>query len=147
MGIEINLMKNYPKSQRDTTQRLETKTIEDRNIARKFGKFFFDGERNTGYGGFSYNSRFWKPVIPTFKEYYNLDKNSKILQELKSTKMNKIAQTFSKMKANSAANVLSDMDAKDAASILQSLKPKVVGKILSKMDPKKASELTLLLAK
>ncbi|ADN10011.1 MotE family protein [Sulfurimonas autotrophica] len=76
-----------------------------------------------------------------------VEKNSKILKELQSTKMSKISQTFAKMKAGAAANVLSDMDSKEAGSILQSLKPKVVGKILTKMDPKKASELTQLLAK
>ena len=76
-----------------------------------------------------------------------LEKNKKILEELKSTKMSKISQTFAKMKAGAAANVLSSMDAKEAASILQSLKPKVVGKILTKMEPKKASDLTQLLAK
>ena len=76
-----------------------------------------------------------------------LEKNRKILEELKSIKMSKISQTFAKMKAGAAANVLSSMDAKEAASILQSLKPKVVGKILTKMEPKKASDLTQLLAK
>jgi len=79
MGIEIDLMENYPKSKRDLTKRLEEKTPEDRALARKFGKEFFDGDRSHGYGGFSYNSRFWEPVVPTFKEYYNLDENSKIL--------------------------------------------------------------------
>ncbi|MGB5793486.1 class I SAM-dependent methyltransferase [Poseidonibacter sp.] len=79
MGQEIDLMKNYPKSKRDLTKRLEEKTAEDRALAREFGEAFFDGERSHGYGGFSYSSRFWEPVIPTFKEYYNLDENSKIL--------------------------------------------------------------------
>ncbi len=79
MGIEIDLMTNYPKTKRDLSKRIEEKTKEDRELARKFGKEFFDGERSHGYGGFGYNSRFWTPVIPTFKEYYNLDENSKIL--------------------------------------------------------------------
>ncbi|MGA1933316.1 class I SAM-dependent methyltransferase [Arcobacter sp. YIC-464] len=79
MGKEIDLMENYPKSKRDLTKRLEEKTPQDRQLARKFGKEFFDGDRSHGYGGFSYNSRFWEPVVPTFKEYYNLDENSKIL--------------------------------------------------------------------
>lgn len=79
MGIEINLMKNYPTTTRDYSQRLQEKTPEDRAIARKFGKDFFDGERKFGYGGFNYNPRFWEPVIPIFKEYYKLDQNSKIL--------------------------------------------------------------------
>lgn len=76
-----------------------------------------------------------------------LQRNEKVLKEIKNLKMDKIAQTFSKMKAGSAANILSDMDAQEAASILSSLKPKTVGKILTKMDAQKASALTLLLAK
>jgi len=76
-----------------------------------------------------------------------LDKNKKILKDLKNIKMNKIAQTFAKMKAASAANVLSQMQASEAILILSSLKPKTIGKILTKMDSKKASELTLLLVK
>jgi len=79
MGKEIDLMNNYPKTQRDLSKRVEEKTLEDRTIARKFGKEFFDGERSHGYGGFTYNSRFWEPVIPTFAKYYNLNKDSKIL--------------------------------------------------------------------
>ncbi len=79
MGNEINLMINYPRTKRDISQRLESKTEDDRTIARKFGKEFFDGNRKTGYGGFHYNSRFWEPVIPTFQKYYNLTSQSSIL--------------------------------------------------------------------
>lgn len=79
MGQEINLLANYPKTKRDLKTRLKEKTEEDRIIARKFDKEFFDGDRKTGYGGFEYNPKYWENVIPTFKEYYNLDKNSKIL--------------------------------------------------------------------
>ena len=68
MGKEIDLLINYPKTKRDPLKRAQEKTEEDREIARKFGKEFFDGERKHGYGGFSYNPRFWEPVIPTFKK-------------------------------------------------------------------------------
>ncbi|NGX53930.1 MAG: 23S rRNA (guanine(745)-N(1))-methyltransferase [Chlamydiae bacterium] len=79
MNQEINLLENYPKSKRDVKGRGMTKTEEDRAIARRFGKEFFDGERSTGYGGFSYQSRFWQPVVPTFQKYCNLSAQSKIL--------------------------------------------------------------------
>ena len=79
MGIEIDLLKNYPKSKRDPKARAAEKTDEDRAIARQFGKEFFDGERKHGYGGFNYNSRFWKPVIPDFINHFNLTKNSSVL--------------------------------------------------------------------
>ncbi|MBU1659468.1 class I SAM-dependent methyltransferase [bacterium] len=79
MGKEINLMQNYPKTKRDLSKRLEEKTEQDKALARQFSKEFFDGERSHGYGGFYYSPKFWEDVIPTFKEYYKLDKSSKIL--------------------------------------------------------------------
>lgn len=79
MGAEIDLMVNYPKPKRDLQARLAGKTEEDRAIARKFGKEFFDGDRNQGYGGFSYSARFWQPVVPTFGGYYNLGAGSRLL--------------------------------------------------------------------
>ena len=79
MGQEIDLMRRYPRTKRDTKQRGSEKTEADRELARKFEKDFFDGDRRNGYGGFSYNSRFWQPVVPDFQDYYNLDKDCKVL--------------------------------------------------------------------
>lgn len=79
MGKEIDLLAKYPKTKRDLTKRLESKSEEVRSVARKFGKEFFDGERKFGYGGFSYNSKYWSEVVKDFSEYYNLDDGSKIL--------------------------------------------------------------------
>lgn len=79
MGKEIDLLKNYPKSKRNVDQRGAEKTEEDRAIARRFGKEFFDGDRKHGYGGFSYHPRFWQPVIPTFQEHFELTGDSSLL--------------------------------------------------------------------
>ena len=79
MGKEIDLMVNYPKTKRDVNARGLEKSEADRAIARKFGKEFFDGTRDTGYGGFGYHSRFWQPVIPTFQQHFGLSSASKIL--------------------------------------------------------------------
>jgi len=79
MGQEINLMKNYPRTKRDIKQRGTEKTNKDRELARKFEKDFFDGDRRNGYGGFNYNPRFWQPVVPEFQSYYNLSNMSSIL--------------------------------------------------------------------
>ena len=75
LGTEIDLLKNYPKTKRNLDERANTKTEEDREIARKFDKNFFDGDRRHGYGGFTYQSRFWKPCMPTFIDYWNLNYN------------------------------------------------------------------------
>ncbi len=79
MGKEIDLLINYPKTKRDVKERGASKTEEDRKIARQFGREFFDGDRRHGYGGYSYNPRFWQPVVPTFKEYYGLGAGSSVL--------------------------------------------------------------------
>ena len=79
MGQEINLLSNYPKTNRDIQLRLETKSESDRIIAREFGKDFFDGSRNHGYGGFSYDPRFWEPVIPEFQKHWSLSSLSSVL--------------------------------------------------------------------
>ena len=79
LGKEIDLLKNYPKSKRDLTQRLEQKDEKVRAIARQFGKEFFDGDRKHGYGGFHYMARFWQPVVPDFQQHFHLDANSSIL--------------------------------------------------------------------
>jgi len=79
MGQEIDLLVNYPKAKRNVEARGQEKTAEDRAIARKFGEEFFDGDRKNGYGGFSYNSRFWPPVVPTIKDYFSLNSDSSLL--------------------------------------------------------------------
>ena len=76
MGKEIDLLAKYPKTKRDLTKRLESKSDEVRSVARKFGKEFFDGDRKFGYGGFSYNSKYWSEVVKDFSDYYNLGNGS-----------------------------------------------------------------------
>jgi SAM-dependent methyltransferase len=79
MGIEIDLLENYPKTKRDVKGRGAEKTEADRAIARKFDKDFFDGDRKHGYGGFNYFPRFWQPVIPTFRKHFGLSSESSLL--------------------------------------------------------------------
>ena len=49
------------------------------SIARKFDRRFFDESRDTGYGGFYYNKRFWSKVVKDFKKYYKLKNNMSVL--------------------------------------------------------------------
>jgi len=76
---EIDLLKKYPKTKRDLTKRGDEKNEDDRKIARRFDKEFFDGDRKNGYGGYYYNPRFWKDVVKDFIEFYNLTNNNRIL--------------------------------------------------------------------
>jgi SAM-dependent methyltransferase len=79
MGKEIDLLINYPKPKRNLDKRSSEKSKDDVSIARNFGKEFFDGDRKHGYGGFKYDPKFWQPVIPTFKKYWNLTSENSIL--------------------------------------------------------------------
>jgi len=79
MGMEIDLLENYPRAQRNVKERGQSKTEADRALARKFGKEFFDGDRKNGYGGFNYNPRFWQPTVPTFQKHFGLSKDSSVL--------------------------------------------------------------------
>jgi SAM-dependent methyltransferase len=79
LGAEIDLLVDYPRAKRNVQERGESKTEEDRAIARKFGKEFFDGERRHGYGGYKYNARFWQPVAPAFRDHFRLGAGSSVL--------------------------------------------------------------------
>jgi len=79
MRQEVDLLANYPKTKRDVKGRGATKTEAHRAIARQFGRDFFDGDREVGYGGFNYSPRFWQPVIPTFREHFGLNSSSSLL--------------------------------------------------------------------
>lgn len=76
---EIDLLANYPKTKRNLDERANQKTEDDRRIGRQFGKDYFDGDRRHGYGGFSYQPRFWQPVVPAFRERYGLKVGSRVL--------------------------------------------------------------------
>ena len=76
---EINLLKKYPKTKRDLSKRGNAKPEEDRIIARRFDKEFFDGDRKNGYGGYYYNSKFWTEVVKDLNNFYKLKSGSKIL--------------------------------------------------------------------
>ena len=76
---EINLLKFYPSSKRPIEERGSSIREEDRAIARKFDVEYFDGDRLTGYGGYSYHPRFWTDTVKYIIEFYKLDNFSRIL--------------------------------------------------------------------
>lgn len=79
MGQEIDLLAKYPKATRNLTARLEAKTEEARAIGRQFAYDYFDGDRKHGYGGFTYQERFWKPVVPDLILHFKLSNESRVL--------------------------------------------------------------------
>jgi len=74
---EVNLMDFYPRAKRDLDHRVAVGE-EDRRIAKQFGREFFDGTRDQGYGGYRYDGR-WVPVVERMKDYYGLADDAGIL--------------------------------------------------------------------
>ncbi|MBI2364769.1 MAG: class I SAM-dependent methyltransferase [Deltaproteobacteria bacterium] len=72
---EIDLLDALPKIERKG--RGEPVTPADREIACHFGREYFDGPRNQGYGGYVYDGR-WKPVARRLMDYYQLDASSSV---------------------------------------------------------------------
>jgi len=76
----INLMANYPRTNRDAfVARSRKLTKEEIATSKKFGKEYFDGDRNLGLGGYYYDPKFFRPVVKDMVSYYGLNSKSKIL--------------------------------------------------------------------
>ena len=54
------------------------RTIKNKYLAWKLDKDYYDGNRNNGYGGFSYDGR-WLKLLPKIIKKYKLNNNSRIL--------------------------------------------------------------------
>ena len=74
---ELNLLNSFPKIKRDVKARTTNK-LENRKLALKFDKEYFDGTREQGYGGYKYDGR-WIEVSQKLQNIFNLKDNSKIL--------------------------------------------------------------------
>src|SRR3981081_2748322 len=74
---EINLLAKYPKSKRNLTAR-KSAQAESRLIARQFGREYFDGTREQGYGGYRYDGR-WVPIARDMAKHFNLKSRDRVL--------------------------------------------------------------------
>jgi len=74
---KINLFeKSHPKIKRKIEPGWRKE--ENKIIAKRYDKEFFDGERVNGYGGYYYDGR-WRHVVELMKKLYDLDKESAVL--------------------------------------------------------------------
>jgi ubiquinone/menaquinone biosynthesis C-methylase UbiE len=70
---------NHQKTKRNYLARVnEAPKAEVANVASKFEKDYWDGDRKYGYGGYYYDGR-WKAVAKKLIEHYKLKSNDKIL--------------------------------------------------------------------
>ena len=76
--LELDLMRNLPHSKRNLAARQAAQTPENVAIARRFGKEYFDGTRDTGYGGYRYDGR-WIPVGRDIIAHYDLKPGDRLL--------------------------------------------------------------------
>lgn len=63
---------------RDYIGRMQDEKVHCMEIAREYGKDFWDGDRRYGYGGYKYDGR-WKVVAEKFIELYDLEDGCSIL--------------------------------------------------------------------
>jgi SAM-dependent methyltransferase len=101
VGHQIDLMKNYPHQKRPIKQRFESKRAGDGyvgfdeygnlandilfeqlvlNRAKTFDKNYFDGSRQEGYGGYSYDQKYWHKVAQDIIAHYKLKPGDRILE-------------------------------------------------------------------
>ena len=73
---KFNLLSRFPKSKRN----LKERNINKKNIqlALKYSKEYFDGNRSQGYGGYYYDGR-WVNVARKVIKIFNLKNNSRFL--------------------------------------------------------------------
>lgn len=78
MGVhEFDLLGAVPKVVRDIGARREHKE-ENRRLSLKFGREYFDGTREQGYGGYSYDGR-WVAIAKRAIERWNLKPGDRVL--------------------------------------------------------------------
>lgn len=75
---EVNLLRSYPKAKRNIDKRQSAQTEENIAIAREYGREYFDGSRDTGYGGYSYDGR-WVAIATDMIEHFGLGPGSRVL--------------------------------------------------------------------
>lgn len=74
---EVNLLDSYPRTRRPIREREVVKPLQ-REIAKRFGREYFDGDRTQGYGGYRYDGR-WIAVARRMEEFYGLIPGQRIL--------------------------------------------------------------------
>jgi len=74
----LDLLHSLPRTKRDISTRKSAKTAELIALSREYGKEYFDGSRDVGYGGYRYDGR-WVPVAKDIVQQYGLKPGDKVL--------------------------------------------------------------------
>ena len=74
---EVDLLDRYPRTTRDIAARSAAVPAQ-REVAKRFEREYFDGDRGQGYGGYRYDGR-WIPVAERFRDHYRLGAGQRVL--------------------------------------------------------------------
>ena len=66
-------------TKRDCFSRMIKEKVHCMEIAKKYDKEYWDGDRNSGYGGYKYIPGRWKPLAELLIKNYNLGPDSRVL--------------------------------------------------------------------
>ncbi len=75
---EVNLLRRYPRSKRNITKRAEAQSPENIALSRQYGQAYFDGTRDTGYGGYRCDGR-WVPIAEDIVQHFGLKPGQRVL--------------------------------------------------------------------
>ncbi len=75
---ELNLLQRYPRSKRNVQKREAARDERAIEISRQYGREYFDGPRDYGYGGYRYDGR-WLPVAEDIVKHFDLKPGDRVL--------------------------------------------------------------------
>lgn len=75
---EVNLLARLPRTKRNIQKRSEAQTPENIAVARQYGREYFDGPREVGYGGYRYDGR-WVPIAEDIVRHFGLEPGDRVL--------------------------------------------------------------------
>ncbi len=78
MGREVDLLRSIPKAKRNISAREEAKDPAVVAASCEFGELYFDGPRDYGYGGYSYDGR-WVQVAHDIIAHFGLKAGDRVL--------------------------------------------------------------------
>lgn len=75
---QLDLLRALPRAKRNLQARQTAKTPELIALSRQYGRDYFDGSRDVGYGGYRYDGR-WVPVAKDIIAQYGLKPGDRVL--------------------------------------------------------------------
>ena len=75
---EVDLLRRYPRAKRKIQARNTARTPEAIALSKQYGFDYFDGSRETGYGGYRYDGR-WIPIVEDIVAHFGLQPGDRVL--------------------------------------------------------------------